>query len=155
MLCVPLPFVDPRPPPPLIISSSNTTNLWNSEHQAFSSRELSETLTMCHKISWYHALCLHPARTSTVNVCCKDALECNYDCAILESWSLPIMGACSSCQFKATFAREPPRKSRYGFSPIMESFEDEILVGNNESWLSGTHSENSIDELELFDMVTF
>ncbi|KAL4873146.1 hypothetical protein BDV12DRAFT_192640 [Aspergillus spectabilis] len=111
---------------------------------------------MCHEISWYHALCLHPARTSAINVCCKDALQCNYDCAILESWSLPIMGACPSCRMKATFARNLPRKSEpYGFPPIMESFEDEVLVGNDESCLSGTHSDNSIDELELFDMVTF
>ncbi|KAL2833370.1 hypothetical protein BDW59DRAFT_78665 [Aspergillus cavernicola] len=92
---------------------------------------------MCHHISWYHALCLHTDHTSTVRIGCKTALHCNYGCGILESWSLPMLGACC-------------RKAS-----IMESFEDEVLVENDEAYFSGTHSEDSIDDMELFDKITF
>jgi hypothetical protein len=37
----------------------------------------------------------------------------------------------------------------------MESFEDETLVESDECCLSGTHSESSVNEIELFDRVTF
>ncbi|KAL4785763.1 hypothetical protein BJX76DRAFT_355812 [Aspergillus varians] len=111
---------------------------------------------MCHRISWYHALCLHEDHALTTKICCKDVLQCNYNCGNLDSWSLPMYGACPSCTVKATFAENLPRKSQsYDIPPIMESFEDETLLGNNESCFSGTHSEGSIDEMEMFDMVTF
>ncbi|KAL4878577.1 hypothetical protein BJY04DRAFT_111250 [Aspergillus karnatakaensis] len=123
---------------------------------------------MCHKITWYHVLCLHQSQARTLNVCCKDALQCNYDCGILESWSIPIMGACPSCLSKATSARQQPQKTTqktsrntsrktrsYEFTPILEKFEDELLAESDDSCLSSTHSDDSIHDLELFDMVTF
>ncbi|KAL4921207.1 hypothetical protein BDW62DRAFT_198214 [Aspergillus aurantiobrunneus] len=111
---------------------------------------------MCHRISWYHALCLHQDHASTFNICCKDSLQCNYDCGNLESWSLPMLGACPSCVFMATFAENLPRKSQsFSIPPIIESFEGEPLVDNDETYFSGTHSEDSIDEIELFDRITF
>lgn len=111
---------------------------------------------MCHCIIWYHALCFHEDPASTINIYCKDALQCNYDCSAQETMSLPLFGACPSCRIKATFAKNVPRNTQsFGFSPITESFEDEILVENDECCLSGTHSESSVNEIELFDRVTF
>ncbi|KAL4809062.1 hypothetical protein BDV18DRAFT_157998 [Aspergillus unguis] len=111
---------------------------------------------MCYRISWYHALCLHEDEASTIHICCKEALQCNYDCGKQETWSFPVLGACPSCTIKATFARNLPRKSKpRDIPPIEESFEDEILVETDEIYSSGTHSEDSVDDLELFDRVTF
>lgn len=57
---------------------------------------------------------------------------------------------------KATFAKNIPRKGQScGIPPIMESFEDETLVENDDAYFSGTHSEDSVDEIELFDRITF
>ncbi|KAL4984778.1 hypothetical protein BDW68DRAFT_10757 [Aspergillus falconensis] len=109
---------------------------------------------MCHRIYWYHALCNHQDHASTIAICCNVALRCNYDCGALETLSLPVFGACALCKMKATLAKKLPRKTSYGFSPILESFEDEPLV-RNDFYLSGTHSEDSVDELEAFDRVTF
>ncbi|KAL4956589.1 hypothetical protein BDW69DRAFT_181482 [Aspergillus filifer] len=111
---------------------------------------------MCHRISWYHAVCMHEDHASTVNICCKDALHRNYDCGNLESWSLPMLGSCSTCTIRATFARSILRKSRsFAIPPIEETFEDEDLVESDEAYSSGAHSEDSMDELELFDRITF
>ncbi|KAL4906448.1 hypothetical protein BDW74DRAFT_150387 [Aspergillus multicolor] len=110
---------------------------------------------MCHRISWYYALCSHRHQASTINIRCNIVFQCNYDCGIIETMSLPMFGACASCTKRATLARASPRKTSYGFSPIMEGFEDEVLVESDESYMSGTHSDDSVDELELFDRVTF
>ncbi|KAL3437696.1 hypothetical protein BDV09DRAFT_148736 [Aspergillus tetrazonus] len=110
---------------------------------------------MCHHISWYHALCNHQDHASTITICCNVALRCNYDCGSLETLSLPVFGACASCKMKATFAKSLPRKTPYGFSPIMESFECEPLVRTDKFYLSGAHNEDSVEELEVFDRVTF
>ncbi|KAL5000699.1 hypothetical protein BDV10DRAFT_32028 [Aspergillus recurvatus] len=110
---------------------------------------------MCHRISWYHALCNHQDHASTITICCNVALQCNYDCGTLETLSLPVFGACACCKMKAKLAKNMPRKTSYGFPPIMESSEDDPLVRNDELYLSGTHSEDSIDGLEVFDRVHF
>ncbi|KAL6234206.1 hypothetical protein BDW75DRAFT_172017 [Aspergillus navahoensis] len=110
---------------------------------------------MCHRISWYHALCNHQNHASSITICCNVALRCNYDCGALETLSLPVFGVCASCKMNATLAKNLQRKMSYGFSPIMESFEDEPLGRNDDCYLSGTHSENSVKKLEVFDRVTF
>ncbi|KAL4927208.1 uncharacterized protein BDV17DRAFT_292879 [Aspergillus undulatus] len=111
---------------------------------------------MCHRISWYHALCLHQDHASTLNICCRDALHCNYDCGNLEEWSLPKLGACPTCTIRATFTKNVPRKSQpMSIPPIEETFEDETLIKSDEAYFSGTNSEDSVDGLELFDKITF
>ncbi|KAL3481592.1 hypothetical protein BJX99DRAFT_149293 [Aspergillus californicus] len=112
---------------------------------------------MCHRISWYHVLCLHIDHASTAHICCSATLNFNHDCDILETLSLPMLGACTLCRIKASFAENLSTKSQppYAITPIMESFEDEALVKSDDAYFSRTHSEVSNDDQELVDRVTF
>ncbi|KAI9371565.1 hypothetical protein BJX61DRAFT_19748 [Aspergillus egyptiacus] len=115
---------------------------------------------MCHQIFWYHALCLHTDHAFTVHICCEAALHCNYDCGNLESLSLPMVGACSSCVLEATSAMNRSlkslslRKQPYAIPPIMESLEDDARVETDDTYYSGEQSKDSTDDLELFDSIT-
>ncbi|KAL2843986.1 hypothetical protein BJX68DRAFT_243457 [Aspergillus pseudodeflectus] len=113
---------------------------------------------MCHKISWYHALCLHSDQASTVHIFCETALHCSYDCDFEESWSLPILGACRLCTVKAAFAENLSLRSELyavAVSPVVEGAEKVALMGDDALCSFETHSEAAVDELELFDQITF
>ncbi|PTU17338.1 hypothetical protein P175DRAFT_0536160 [Aspergillus ochraceoroseus IBT 24754] len=112
---------------------------------------------MCHGISWYHALCLHPNPTSSIRIACKTALKSGYYCSALESWVLPLVGICPWCMAKTAYIENAqPESQPHDSAPVVADFEDDYTsIEHDESYLSENNSENSIDDMELFDRITF
>lgn len=52
---------------------------------------------MCHGITWYHALCLHPNPAPLYHIACEKAFNTGEYCYGFESICIPMVGLCDQC----------------------------------------------------------
>ncbi|OJJ87087.1 uncharacterized protein ASPGLDRAFT_32815 [Aspergillus glaucus CBS 516.65] len=134
---------------------------------------------MCHQITWYHAVCYHQDSAYNLRISCRQALKVGYECYRLECTLIPVFGACLSCKHEKSLAKgklspmracadESSRPQTPGtFSSTLSNVETELepqySVGNDsgifldggDEDVVGFGEDNHIDELELFDLITF
>lgn len=99
---------------------------------------------MCHGITWYHALCLHPSPTPLFHIACKNAFRTGEHCFGFESLCLPMVGACDACN-----QRGCPEESEYCLLAWPEHVTDE------EEYEMVDSDDDDEDEDEEFRRVTF
>ena len=134
---------------------------------------------MCHQTTWYHAVCYHQDSASNLCIPCRQALKVGYECYRPEYILIPVFGECLSCKHEKSLAKgklsltqacvdessrlQTPANSSSTFSNMEIELEPQYSVGDDsgifldgdDEDVVGFDEDNQIDELELFDLITF
>ncbi|BCR85128.1 uncharacterized protein ACHE_20586A [Aspergillus chevalieri] len=134
---------------------------------------------MCHQITWYHAVCYHQDSAYNLRIPCRQALNVGYECYRPEYILIPAFGACLSCKHEKSLAKgklSPTRacadessrprtlttSSEILFNMKIE-LEPQYSVGDDSGIfldgdgkdVVGFGGDDQMNELELFDLITF
>ncbi|RJE24151.1 hypothetical protein PHISCL_03525 [Aspergillus sclerotialis] len=112
---------------------------------------------MCHGITWYHAICLHPNSTPLFHIACERALKTGDYCYSWESISIPMVGACEKCKCRKRLEKDDHYVvGREAFFEQVDEENDYEMAdeGSEVEYLVDDEDGNG-DGLEVFHRVAF
>ena len=98
---------------------------------------------MCHGITWYHALCLHPNPVPLFYIACERAFKTGEYCYGFECICIPMIGACNVCN------QEYSNLSQDWLPPGLE----QIIDDEEYDMVDGTEGDEDRDNHEFYRVI--
>ncbi|OJJ44748.1 hypothetical protein ASPZODRAFT_18319 [Penicilliopsis zonata CBS 506.65] len=112
---------------------------------------------MCHQISWYRAMCLHPDPSWKLEIPCQTAIKAGTNlCNKVEVVILPMPDTCEICKMQEWLEKNLSVLET-GFAEDQEDScaEDHIAEWRDACGPGFVSEEFEDDESEMFDRITF